>query len=274
MKADGKVKRILYLHWNELSFPQDVSAADLETNTLWPDLAKSAFDSFFRAQQLRSDIRISFSRGVFHEHIAGRSFLSWLEQWLGKERVQKLKARALQPLPDDHLPVVDLECELSVNERPGEGITRAHLADSWSWSLGVSKAGAADESIRALKTTIHDRHDSTVSVRNIASPLHGERWAKDLTEWGLTLSSNNIITEIDRLVIIMYPLDHGHPHVHVHNKDIRNLNAKYRIDKYEALTNRNPDGLDAFMELWIEEHREVLLHSWARCKAGQFPLKL
>ena len=72
----------------------------------------------------------------------------------------------------------------------------------------------------------------------------------------------------------MYPLDHGYAHVHVHARDEPVLNAKYRVDKFEPLTGRNPPGLDGLMESWIAEHRELLLQSWVRCQAGKLPLQL
>jgi len=267
-------KRILFLHWNEISVPDDAKPEDLERSAAWKELARSAFESFFRAQKARPDLRISFSRGVFHGHVADRPFQSWLEHWLGKERVLKLKTRAVLPPQHENPPIEQLDCELSVDGRPGEGITRAHLADSWAWSLGCPETEAAAESIIADKTTIDGDADTQVVVRNLATVPHGDRWAQELAEWGQQPSANHVIAEINRLLVIMYPLDHGYAHVHVHSRDEPSLNAKYRIDKFESLTGRNPPGLDNFMESWIAQHRELLLQSWVRCKAGKFPLQL
>ncbi len=269
------VERVLFLHWNEISVPADAAPEDLERNPAWAALARGAFDSFFYAQKARADIRISFSRGVFHGQIAGRPFQSWLELWLGKERVQKLKARTVQPpLQAQQPPFDQLDCELSVEGRSGEGITRAHLAESWAWSLCVPAAGAAEEEIQAEKTTIDSDVAMQVSVRNLACLLHGKRWSQDLAEWGMRPSENHVIAEFDGLSLIMYPLDHGYAHIHVHASDEPSLNAKYRVDKFEPLTKRNPPGLDALMEGWIAKHRDLLLQSWVRCQAGKLPLKL
>lgn len=267
-------ERMLLLHWNELSVPDDAAPDDLERNAAWAELARSAFDSFFRAQKARPDARISFSRGVFHGHIAGRPFQSWMEHWLGKERMQKLKARAVQPLQHGLPAIEQLDCELSVDGRCGEGITRAHLAESWAWSLGFPATGAAGDEIQADKTSINGAPTMKVAVRNLACTLHGERWANDLAEWGMRPSDSHVIAEVDGLVLIMYPLDHGYPHIHVHARDEPSLNAKYRVDKFEPLTNKNPPGLDGVIEAWIAQHYEPLMQSWVRCQAGKFPLKL
>ncbi|RQO60566.1 hypothetical protein DBR47_09445 [Paucibacter sp. KBW04] len=266
--------RLLLLHWNEISVPQNATPEDLETNPRWPKLARSAMDEFFKAQKLRPDVRISFSRGFFHGIVAERPFLSWLELWLGKERAQKLKGRAVQPMQQGVPPFAELDCELSVLGRPGEGVTRAHLADTWAWSLALPETGAIDSMIRADRVSVEHDQVTEVEVRNLASDPHAENWADEFSTWGQTVSANHVIAQVDGLLFIMYPLDHGHPHLHVHAQDDSSLNAKYRVDKFEALTSRNPAGLDAKMGAWIAEHRNALLKSWERCQAGKFPLKL
>lgn len=266
--------RLLLLHWNEISVPHNATPEDLETNPRWAQLARSAMDEFFKAQKLRPDVRVSFSRGLFHGLVAGRPLQSWLELWLGKERAQKLKGRVVQPLQLGMPPIEALDCELSVLGRPGEGVTRAHLADTWAWSLALPETGAIDPIIRAERLSIGHDEVTQVEVRNLASDSHTDGWADELAAWGLTVSTNHVIAQVDGHLFIMYPLDHGHAHLHVHAQDAPSLNAKYRIDKFEALTNRNPAGLDAKMETWIAEHRDDLLKSWSRCQAGKFPLKL
>lgn len=267
-------KRDLFLHWNEISIPDHTAPEDLERNATWAELARGAFESYFLAQKARPDLRISFSRGVFHGQVAGRPFQSWLEHWLGKERMQKLKMRAVHPVQHTQPPIEQLDCELSVGGRPGEGITRAHLAESWAWSLGSSDTRSEEYEIHAEKTTIDGDAATMVAVRNLATVQHGERWVQELAEWGQCPSANHVIAEFNGRIIIMYPLDHGYAHVHVHGRDEPSLNAKYRVDEFKPLTDRNPPGLDGFMEAWIAEHRESLLLSWARCQAGKYPLQL
>jgi hypothetical protein len=173
-------------------------------------------------------------------------------------------------LPPAHV----LECELTCNGRWGEGITRAHIGETWAWSIGSEATGSAGESIRAVKTTIDAMETTDVEVANLAAKQHFERWVDDLLVWGELVSNNHVIAELERYLIIMYPLDHGYPHIHVHARDDDRLNAKYRVDFFEPLTNGNPAGLDVLIEQWIVLRRDQLLHSWDRCQAGSFPLKL
>ena len=134
--------------------------------------------------------------------------------------------------------------------------------------------GSAEDEIQAEKTTIHNNACIQVSVRNLACVPHGERWADEFAEWGMRPSENHVIAEVDGFLVIMYPLDHGYAHVHVQARDEPSLNAKYRVDKFEPLTTRNPPGLDGMMGAWIAQHHGVLIQSWARCQAGKFPLQL
>lgn len=266
--------RLLLIHWNELSLPEELTAADLGANPRWKQMAESAFNGFFEAVRVRPDCRISFSKGTFHGQIAGRSLLSWLEMWLGKDKLRKLKGRAVQPEKSVLPPIHVLECELSCNGRWGEGVTRAHIAETWTWSLGCEEFGAAEDTIQAVKSTIDSDASANVAVANVASIPHVNRWEHDLQVWGQVLSSNHVIAQLDRYLITMYPLDHGYAHVHVHAQDDGSVNAKYRVDVFEPLTKLRPVGLDGLIEPWVARNRTQLLHSWTRCKAGGFPLKL
>jgi hypothetical protein len=267
-------KLTLVIHWNEISLPADAAVDDLERNDAWAELARSAFESFLQAQKTRPDTRISFSKGVFHGHVAGRPFQSWMERWLGKERMQKLRHRAIQPQNLDQPAIEQLDCELSVAGRRGEGMTRAHLAESWVWSLGISSIGAMRHEIQADKTVIDSEATDIVSVRNLACIQHSERWAHELAEWGMKPSENHVIDEVDGLIFIMYPFDHGYKHIHVHSRNDPKLNAKYRVDKFERLSSMSSSELDRKMEAWIARHRDLLLQSWNRCQAGKLPLRV
>lgn len=269
-------ERLLVLHWNEICIPTNTTLADLEENVVWPEMARCAFESFFLSQKIRADARISFSRGLFHEHVAGRSYKSWLEKWLGKDKFRKLKLRAVQPMRQMQQmePLHSLDCELSVDGRPGEGITRAHLMDSWTVSLGVQGTESSNCQITALKTNIEDNADIEVLVRNLAKTTHSESWRNELVAWGTQLANNFIISEFNGYLIIMYPLDHGYPHLHVKVHANPALNAKYRVDRFEPLTSNNPRGLDELMEAWIAEHHESLQRSWCRCQTGKHPLRI
>lgn len=266
--------RPLLLHWNELSVPVELSATELNTDPRWRHLAETAFQAFQDVLRVRPDCRISFTKGSFHGHIADRPLQSWLEIWLGKDKLRKLRGRAVQPMTPILPPIHSLECELSCNGLRGEGITRAHIADTWAWSMGSAETGSAEDSIQAVKTSIDAEGNANVNVTNLASRQHFDRWQDDLQVWGKSVSNNHVIAFLDRYLVIMYPLDHGYPHIHVQIRDDDRLNAKYRVDVSEPLTKQRPAGLDLLIEPWIAQRREQLLLSWDRCQAGGFPLKL
>ena len=267
--------RPLLLHWNELSIPANVTADELQANLQWASQVQVALDTFNKVRKIRSDCRISFTKGAFHGHVAGRPLQSWLEAWLGKDRWRQLLGRAVQPPMGQELPPFSqLDCELSCNEQSGEGITRAHIADSWTWSVASDAIGFSGYVIRATKTVMDSDAHIDVDVPNLAAEDHFKHWAEDLADWGKEPSKNHVISVLDGYQIIMYPLDHGYPHIHVHVRDDPRLNAKYRIDEFEVLTNGRPPGLDALIEPWIARHRDQLVQSWIRCQKGSFPLKL
>jgi len=266
--------RLLLLHWNELSIPAEITAAELNADPRWAQFAQLSLSAFLEVLTVRPDCRLSFTKGTFHGQVADRPLQSWLEVWLGKERWRKLRSRAVQPSAQSLMPAHSLECELTCNGRHGEGITRAYIADSWTLSLGSEVNGFTDHQIRAVKTTIDSDGQVNVDVPNLADSKHVGQWSGDLAVWGQIVSTNHVVAKLDRYSIIMYPLDHGYPHVHVHVQDDPKLNAKYRVDFFEPLTSKRPVGLDAVMETWIEQRRDHLVRSWARCQAGGFPLKL
>jgi hypothetical protein len=266
--------RLLLLHWNELSIPADLTAAELQANPQWAQLAQTALSTFQDVLRVRPDCRISFTKGTFHGHVAGRPLQSWLESWLGLDRWRQLRSRAVQPTSRELPPVHALECELSCNGQRGEGITRAHVAESWTLSVASAVTGSAGHYIRAEQTSIAIDAHVEVDVPNLAASDHLGHWVDDLAVWGQQLSNNHVVAVLDRYQIIMYPFDHGYAHIHVRAQDDPRLNAKYRVDKFEPLTNDRPAGMDALIEPWVAQRREQLIQSWNRCQAGAFPLKL
>ncbi|WP_186215086.1 DUF4160 domain-containing protein [Burkholderia gladioli] len=264
-------ERLLILHWNELSFPAGITAEDLLTDLQWKARAVTALRAIRAATQVRPDCRISFTRGVFHGEVGGRPFLSWLETWLGRDGLRFLQGRAVQPILE---PIYAIGCEVSCNGRAGEGITRAHLAESWAWSLSHSDSGSDGVLIVGQKILIDQQDEIAVEVANLAADAHVLHWKNALSTYGRVLSENHVIAELGRYTIIMYPLDHGYPHIHVHSRDDGSMNAKFRIDLFEPLTDEHPKELNTLLEQWVQERKEGLTVSWKRCQEGCFPLKL
>lgn len=266
--------RLLILYWNELSF-QDGADPNVDDEA-WANRARAAFDAFHDACNYQPAVRISVAKGSFHAQHFGRSLLSWLEHWLGRDRLRRIKARAVQPLEVDEPQGHQLACEVHRDNQIGEGLTRAHLSDSWVWSLGNTAAGTDTPLIEAKKHVLDEEGDvieSQVQIANLADIEHARHWRERITVWGCEISDNCVVGDVAGNRIIMYPLDHGYPHVHVESPDFRNRTFKYRIDKFESL-NDTPAQLDSVMRLWVHQHSHSLLQSWRRCSNGQHPLKV
>lgn len=269
--------RPFFIYWNELSFPDAITAATLREGNVWRERAQTAFRALQQTFRVRKDCRVLFVKGVFHNHVADRPFQSWLEEWLGKDSYRQLRHKASQPVAVS-VPVHDLECELVFAHRGGEGLTRAHLTETWVWSLGNPDTCCDGVQIDAEKTFIDSSEVLLVQVPNLAREEHVLHWTSQLETWGAVISPNYVLAQFDNYKVIMYPFDHGYAHVHVHTVAESGLNSKYRVDVFEALTDDSshlrPEGLDTKMAAWIEVHREQLLISWKQCQRGANPLKL
>lgn len=268
--------RLLILYWNELSFSESISAAEIGAATLWREHALEAFAALQLALRQRPGSKVFFPSGAFkqHEYVAGKPLLSVLEDLLGRERVRKLKANIVQPVQSQETPIESLDFELECAGRRGNGITLAHHVQSWAWSIGGELNSFSDKSIAAVKQFAAHAHSEEVLVNNIAKREHAEDWQVQMASWGATAASGHVICELGDYQIIMYPLDHGFPHLHVHRLDGAPLDAKYRVDNGEPLTKLPPPDLHALMNRFIARYRQELLTSWSRCQLGEYPLKL
>jgi len=197
-----------------------------------------------------------------------------MDNWLGRDRWRKLRLNSIQPTAPTHQPTHTLDCELQCNGIGGEGLTRAYISDSWAWSLATTSTHSNEHKIDAKKTSIEQEPEREVEVKNLASEKHVAHWTEKLGSWGEQLSNNHVIANIDRYIVVMYPLDHGHPHIHIRSLDDAQLNAKYRIDEFEPLTNKQSKTLDQTIQRWVERNHTLLTQSWTRCSAGNFPLKV
>lgn len=159
-------------------------------------------------------------------------------------RLRYIQGWAIQPTALDTAPLHQMNCELSCFRRTGEGITRAHVAETWTWSLGYDKAGSDGVAIQARKMAIDKVGETDVEVANLAAAEHVTHWARNFDLYGYVVSHNHVIGKLDLYEIIMHPIDHGYPHVHIHACDDVRLNAKFRIDVFESLTDQHSAGLD------------------------------
>lgn len=262
--------RILPIHWNELSFSADITAEELQSQA-WRDNAVAVANALREVIKDRPHCRISFSRGLLNFNLGGKPFHTWLEYWLGKDLYRRLRSAAIQPIVDQFPELHSLDCELYCNERAGDGITRAYINESWTWSIG-HEGQASMQYIDAVKSSLN-MPDSEVQVQNIANQHHSRAWHEQMALWGQTASQNHQICTYQGYQIIMYPLDHGYPHIHIKRADMPELNAKYRVDVAEELT-ENSIELNGIILPWVISNQVALLESWRRCQSGKYPLRI
>jgi hypothetical protein len=261
------------LFWNELSFPDNIRPEELGTGGPWCARARESLDGLLTAFGLQSRARVSVPKGTIHASFAGKPFIAWLQECLGRDGTRKILGRVIQPnlFPD---PEQGFLCELRLEARVGEGLKKAHLSDSWVWSLGCKETlcmGATIETLEYRVNSDGDESEAKAVVRNLANSDHTDHWQDLLISWGLVESPNAVVAEHQGYRVVIYPYDHGYPHIHLKKQD--QPDYKYRIDKFEPLTN-SPKALDDAMGLWVAEHSASLLESWRRSQKGLRPLKV
>jgi len=109
-------------------------------------------------------------------------------------------------------------------------------------------------------------------IKHFSCIEHVKHWGQSLVDWGKQISQTSRVGDVAGYLILMYsaPLEHGLPHVHVVEGRTQKTIAKYRVDQFERMEGRRPD-LDSAMQIWIGEHKDLLLSSWARCMKGGHP---
>ncbi len=267
--------RTLILYWNEISIPEGsgLSGGD---GVLWRNRAIAAFEAILAACKYHPNARISVFKGEFQAVYLDRTLLSWLEEWLGRDRVTWIKGRAIQVEKEAETALDHFGCEVRCNGVAGGGITRAHLMGSWVWSLGNEDTGTNREVIAGEKWSLDEDGElvqGAIEVMNLAERVHSDRWREVITAWGQEVSESCVIGHVEGNCVIMYPLDHGYPHIHVVSPTFGNRTFKYRVNPFECL-NSAPHPLDSVLRPWVEQHLPVLMESWRRCSEGKHPLKI
>lgn len=268
--------RLLILYWNELSIPNDLSEGELGANGPWAARALSLYESLRAAWRIQPHARLSVKKGQFHGLIMARPLLSWLELWLGREKVRFIKLNSIQPQLDLEEPIHDLACEVDFNGQVGEGLTRAYLAESWVWSLGHEDTGSHESTILATKLILDNAGDTVsedVVVMNIAEQSHVQHWENAIAGWDEQESPSSVVGCVSGNQVLMYPLDHGYSHIHIKVPGQRISSIKYRVDSCTPLCGTTA-ALDSLMIPWIRQHSDILMESWRRCQIGLHPLRI
>jgi Domain of unknown function (DUF4160) len=266
----------IVLYWNELSFPNDLNEGEFRKEGPWAERTKHAFQALeciFHSQQ---SARVFFAKGQLHATILEKPLLSWLEIWLGRDKLRRIKGRVIQSTNIDEESGQFLACEVKIGSRLGDGVTRAHLAGSWVWSLGNQATASNGPIIPANEHKLNDsaKIDVTeVNISNLACASHFEHWEASIAAWGEQGSESCEISIVNGFRVKMYPFDHGYPHIHVETENPPNSMYKFRIDSFAPLT-ASPEAVAKLINEWVNQHSESLMQSWKRCKRGLHPLKI
>lgn len=265
------------IYWNELSLPVDVVLEELHAGGAWALRAKNVFDALNKVWEIQPRARVSVNKGQLHEHIFDRPILSWLEIWLGRDQVRRLKGTRLIQSENEVVALLnEFECEVKLAETIGEGLTRAHIAKTWVWSLGNAITTSNNAIINAQEVKLDDNGEiklRNVSIKNLADVSHYHHWQQDIAAWDQTESTSCIVGKVAGNDVLMYPFDHGYPHVHVKVAAQPKSVFKYRIDFFAPLVS-SEKALDAALKEWITANAISLNESWRRCQKGKHPLKI
>jgi hypothetical protein len=267
----------LTIYWNELSLPIDLVQEDLIENGPWSERASSVYEALQCVWRIQPRARISVDKGRLHTYIFGKHIFSWLELWLGKDRVRRLKgSRLIQSDNEVAALLNEFECEVSFGGVVGDGLTRAHIAETWVWSLGNAKTATDVVSISAQESKLDvngDLESQVVSIPNLAEVAHAQHWGHNIAAWDQVESNNCVIGSVDGNSVLMYPFDHGYPHVHVKVTEQPQCVYKYRVDSFMPLASSS-ETLDDTMRNWVNANSDSLKESWQRCQKGKHPLKI
>lgn len=267
----------LTIFWNELSLPNNLVQEDLVQNGQWAERASKVYEALDYVWQIQPRAKVAMTKGQFHAYVLDQPIFSLLEIWLGKDRVRRLKGNKLIQMEDENGPLIqEFDCEVSVKSTVGEGLTRAHIAGTWVWSLGDELTATNIENIRAQENKLEDSGALTsreITIPNLAKKSHFIHWEDKIAAWGQAESDNCIIGYVSGNIVLMYPFDHGYPHVHVKVTDRPQCKYKYRVDLFEPLAD-SLESLEVAMRDWISVHSDSLNESWRRCKKGKHPLKI
>lgn len=263
----------LTIFYNENSSPpQDLTDEELQQ---WFVISRELYQCLKQAQEIQPDIGINFPPELLFAITNNSTLHELLKTWLGVDKYSWLQSRlSITPFP------LDSNFEIQLNGNAVPGFSCAFKADSWTFSFPIGSSAWLNPSINAQQVIIAGNNTTSTAcnIRNLALSDHAVHWQQEIVGWALQIVNDNIIGEYDNYLIVMYPRDHGHPHVHLVERGVYNaLNhrktlAKYRVDQFERMEGR--PTWDTGIRAWIEGNRQSLLRSWAHCLKGGHPYKI
>ena len=221
----------------------------------------------------RPEFNIVFPNGQWHLLLAGKPLSYWMKEWLDRDyyRFVLSKIRNVEEWNDD-LREVQYQGECA------SGLTFAWVYSSWAFSFPHKNSPWINPTVSAQEVRIDSNGnlvESECEIQHISCKHHVDHWSAALRDWGRNVANSCKIAVVSGYEIHMYPAprEHGNPHVHIVQGAEKRTIAKYRVDVYECMEGRLPH-LDTLMREWIENNRESLLQSWARCRSGAHPYKI
>ena len=254
----------LSIYFNELSSPFQETEPEV-----WREWANSLYEGLKHAVSANHSIRLALESGRWHAICEGRPFSLWMKDWLGSARYQWVLSKI-----DNFAAPAELERELYVDGIRAIGLSMTRIAQTWGCSLPVAGSPWTAHTIGAVEYRLGEKELLQIpcEIRHVSSHDHAVHWAEEIETWGRTIATTNVVAEHDGYLVLMYPLDHAPPHVHLFNDGTKQTIAKYRFDFFERL--EGPPTWDAHFRKWLNDKRPDLFLSWARCLRGQHPLQI
>lgn len=125
----------------------------------------------------------------------------------------------------------------------------------------------------ACETGVHADNYRAIA-RNISCPEQADYWRGELENFGFHEAGSSEIYRGDQYSLRMYLKDHEPPHVHVFLNELgRRCAGKIRFDvRAEVLESESLSGAIRNQIIdFVNDRRDELLRSWARCRAGELP---
>lgn len=261
----------LVLYFNELSCPPTTDESEHE----WSECALLLFSCLRRVYSLQPALHATFPQNSWHASYNTKPLSVWFRQWLSRDQYRWLlgilRNNTITTAPD-----IDIYFE----DKIAIGLTCSHLTNSWAFSLPRNDSPWTHFSIDATEYRVDGDIITQLECRlkNLSLDAHVEHWANELVEWGREIAVSNVIGELDNLQIVMYPLDHGNPHIHLidpesyDSKNHRKTLAIFRIDRFERLEGQ-PDW-DTQITRWVNKYKNDLMSCWERCQKGKHPFRV
>lgn len=256
----------IYLNEHSLPAP-DVASTALQP---WFDAAKLWVEGLKEVMKYQPGYRLCFSPGWLDDTVAGKPMKVWIKEWVGTEEYRRLQTKMrLINQPDELLR------EVYLGDRSAIGLTFAHLQETWACSFPIANSDWLANLVTTKEMSVDEQGaltESDCEIEHLSCIEHVTHWGQSLADWGKKISQSSRVGDVEGYLILMYsaPLEHGVPHVHVVEGKSQNTIAKYRIDPFERMEGRRP-ALDSVMQIWIGEHKDLLLSSWIRCMSGGHP---